>query len=214
MRNTLILICTIPLLSLVSCVATRDLAYQPFAEQENYRQTYQVYENKEVVKTATEEPSKKEVVVDLENQRAQLLVNGLVALDAPCTTGKEGKETPVGEYTVLEKIEDKQSNLFGKLYDKEGNLLFKGDRRKFEGEYETYEGFSIPFWMRMNYNGIGMHQSGSIKRQPASNGCVRLPANAVKKIFDLADVGTTVKVVSKKRPPTIERLKKMLTFWN
>jgi len=132
------------------------------------------------------------VVVDLKRQRVKLIQDGWVALDIPCCTGKKGKETPIGEFTITEKVRDKRSNLFGQLFDEEGELLHAGDRRKYKEEFHRYEGYSIPFWMRLNNDGIGMHESKSIYRSPSSNGCIRLPKKAAEELYHLVETGTAV----------------------
>jgi len=185
----------------VSCVT--DKSYEVFRDREDYRQTMDVYLNEKRVAKAVNTKKDKVLLVDLKQQRVKLLQDGWVALDIPCCTGKPGKETPTGKYKIMEKVEDKRSNIFGQLFDVEGNLLHGGDRRKYEGEYESYVGYSLPFWMRLNNDGIGLHQSKSVHRKPSSNGCIRLPKDAVAELFVAVDEGTRVKV--KKSTPSHDK---------
>ncbi|WP_435894650.1 L,D-transpeptidase [Oceaniferula spumae] len=136
------------------------------------------------------------VRIDISDQRAQLLVGDKqeVAMDLPCCTGKAGKRTPVGTYPIKKKIAAKRSNIFGSLY-KNGRQVHRGDRRKYRGSYDRFVGSSLPYWMRLTDSGIGMHYSAYVHRHPGSNGCVRMPREAVRTIFAKTLVGTPVDIV-------------------
>lgn len=174
---------------LISSCSTTD-PHQKFSERADYKKTYDVYRNEEVLKTANS--SNTRVKIDLSDQRAQLLVGDKVALDTPCTTGKAGKRTPTGQFKIKKKIVNKRSNIFGRIY--QGNrVVYGGDRRKYHGS-GRFVGSALPYWMRLTDDGIGMHYSGSVKRYPASNGCIRMPRPEVKTIYAKTRVGTPVLV--------------------
>jgi len=139
-------------------------------------------------------------------QRVRLVVNGKVALDAPCTTGAKrkfepntkiyrDKHTPLGTYKIREKIADKRSTIFGDIY-KNGKRIYHGDRRKYKGSWEgvKFVGASLKHWMRLTSNGIGLHASKYVKRYPGTNGCIRLPDHVAHTLF-AKDKGTVVRVV-------------------
>jgi lipoprotein-anchoring transpeptidase ErfK/SrfK len=50
----------------------------------------------------------------------------------------------------------------------------------------------MPYWMRIN-GGIGLHV-GFVPDQPASHGCIRVPASIQPLIFSKVGVGTPVTV--------------------
>ncbi len=84
------------------------------------------------------------------------------------STGIIGHDTPTGTFTVLEKDPDHHSNL--------------------------YDDAPMPWMLRLTWDGVALH-AGKVTGEPASHGCVRLPAAFARKLYDMADVGTTVSVV-------------------
>ncbi len=169
-----------------------EQAHREFTERADYPKTIEVYRNETLLKS--EDATQKRVKIDLSDQRVQMLVGDAVVVDSPCCTGKAGKRTPTGTFPVKEKIKDKRSNIFGSLY-RSGRKVYGGDRRKYGGSYDRYVGSSLPYWMRLTDDGIGIHASKYVHRYPGSNGCVRMPHGAVSTIFAMVDAGTPVDVV-------------------
>lgn len=195
MTKVLPLLCLFGALPLLfsSCSSNLDQSkYNAFKKRPDYRQTRDVYRNENLINTAN--GSNTQVRIDLSDQRAQMLVNGKVAMDLPCCTGKFGKRTPAGNFTITSKITNKRSTIFGSLYRK-GRRVYKGDRRKYRGRYDRYVGSSLPYWMRITNGGIGMHYSAYVHRYPGSNGCIRMPKAPIKTIFGKTKVGTPVQIV-------------------
>jgi lipoprotein-anchoring transpeptidase ErfK/SrfK len=178
--------------------------YTEFRKKVNLRKSYAIYEDKKLLAKANGKNTK--LKVDISEQRARLYVNGKVALCAPCTTGAKRKlepntktyrdqSTPKGTFKIREKIADKRSTIFGKMY--QGNkLVYKGDRRKYKGVKARYVGASLKNWMRLTSSGIGLHASKYVKRYPGSNGCIRLPYKVSQTIFKNVRKGTTVQIVN------------------
>ncbi|MDA1007108.1 MAG: L,D-transpeptidase family protein, partial [Verrucomicrobia bacterium] len=103
---------------------------------------------------------------------------------------------PPGNYTVLEKLKSgKASNLYGTIYDAEGNVhnsnADAGDPVP-EGGY--FKGASMPYWMRLTWSGVGMHR-GNVPRYPASHGCIRTYSAAVATVYSNVSIGTPVSIV-------------------
>lgn len=175
---------------IISCSTTssNEKRYQKFTNRSDYKKTYDVYRNEEILKQA--DSSNTRVKVDISDQRAQLLVGEVVAMDLPCTTGKTGKRTPTGQFKIKKKVVNKRSTIFGRVY--RGNrVVYTGDRRRYRGS-GRFVGSSLPYWMRLTDDGIGMHYSAGVKRYPASNGCIRMSREEVKTIFSKTRVGTPV----------------------
>jgi hypothetical protein len=84
------------------------------------------------------------------------------------STGIIGHDTPTGTFTVLEKDPDHHSNL--------------------------YDDAPMPWMLRITWDGVALH-AGKVTGEPASHGCIRLPAAFAKDLYAIADVGTTVSVV-------------------
>jgi lipoprotein-anchoring transpeptidase ErfK/SrfK len=168
-----------------------DSAYQAFQARPDYRETSEIYRNESLLRHSN--PQSTRVTVNLKTQRAVFRINGAVALDAPCSTGRPGKSTPTGSFAISEKKADKRSTIFGKVY-RNGRVVKSGDCRGYSGS-SGFVGASLPYWMRLNNDGIGLHASSSIARTPRSNGCVRLPMEAVKTIYENAPLGTVVDII-------------------
>jgi len=168
-----------------------NAGYKQF-KKTNKIKSFKVYENKKLLKKATGKNTK--IVIDISEQRIRLFVNNKVAIDSPATTGKRYKRTPKGTFNVTEKITNKRSTIFGKVY-RGKRCVYKGDRRKYKGRGK-YVGASLKHWMRLTSSGIGIHGSSYIHRVPHSNGCIRVPYKVVKKIFKSVKKGTKVRIVS------------------
>ena len=113
-------------------------------------------------------------------------------------TGKEGHGTVPGRYTITEKIEDKHSSLYGWFEDGSGNVT-DGDAKSCERVPEgmVYVPAPMPYWMRLTTYGVGMH-GGLIPEpgKPASHGCIRLPKEFVRLLFNSVHEGTAVTITN------------------
>ncbi len=178
--------------------------YADFRKHTNLRKSYSIYEDKKLLSKANGRNTK--LKVDISEQRIRLYVDDKVALCAPCTTGAKRKlepntgiirnqSTPKGTFCIKEKIADKRSTIFGKMY-RGKKLVYKGDRRKYKGKKAKYVGASLKNWMRLTSGGIGLHASKYVKRYPGSNGCIRLPYKVSKTIFNKVRKGTPVSIVN------------------
>ena len=165
--------------------------YEYFTEKEDYPKTYETFKSDTLLAAST--PDNTRVLIDLSDQRTMLLVNDQVALDSPTCTGRAGKRTPTGTFKIKEKIKDKRSTIFGRLYNG-SKVVHGGDRRKYKGSYTKFIGSSLPYWMRLTGDGIGLHYSKGVKRYPASAGCIRMPMNSVTTIYSKVRRGTPVTV--------------------
>jgi lipoprotein-anchoring transpeptidase ErfK/SrfK len=137
------------------------------------------------------------VRIDLSKQRGFLLVNGQIAMDYRISSGNSRHRTPAGSYRIIEKIRTKRSNLYGKVLNAEGKIV-KTDadaRKDAVPEGGSFLGASMPYWMRLTGNGIGMHQ-GNVNRRYASHGCIRTHYSAVPIVFAKTRVGTPVSVIN------------------
>jgi lipoprotein-anchoring transpeptidase ErfK/SrfK len=107
------------------------------------------------------------VVISIPLQRAYVYRGQALIAASSVSTGKEGKDTPVGVYPILQKKQMHHSNL--------------------------YDSAPMPFMQRLTWDGVALH-AGRNPGFPASHGCVRLPTAFAKKLFEVTDVGTTVVV--------------------
>jgi lipoprotein-anchoring transpeptidase ErfK/SrfK len=181
-------------------------SYKTFRSKTNLRKSFKVYKNNKLLKKASYKNTK--LTVDISEQRVKLYVNNMVALDTPCTTGAKrkfepntkiyrDKRTPKGTFRISEKLRDKRSTIFGDYY-RGKKRVYHGDKRKFKGSKKglRYKGASLKNWMRLTSSGIGLHASKYVKRNPGTNGCIRLPYNVSKTIFKHVRKGTKVSIVN------------------
>lgn len=177
----------------ISCstLPIRINPHNTFKNKSDYKSSSEIYKNEDLLNASNYNNTR--ISIDISDQRAQLYVNEKVALDTPCCTGRSGKRTPTGNFKIKEKIKDKRSTIFGRLY-KNGKQVYGGDRRKYKGSSDRFVGSSLPYWMRLTGDGIGMHYSKNVKRYPASAGCIRMPMDGVKTIYSKVRRGTPVTV--------------------
>lgn len=137
------------------------------------------------------------IVISLPEQKAHIYIGGKDAGWTYVATGKRGHSTPTGNFTVLEKTENKRSNRYGVIYNASGDIInhdatSSRDRIPDGG---NFEGASMPYWMRLTNYGVGMH-AGYIPHpgSPASHGCIRMPKEMAETLFEIVKIGTPVKI--------------------
>ena len=136
------------------------------------------------------------ISIDLSEQMATVERGGREIGWAYVATGIEGRGTPSGTYRITEKIVDKHSNRYGWIENEYGEVT---DNDASPGDPlqpgERYMPAPMPYWMRLTNYGIGMH-IGKIPQpgEPASHGCIRMPKEIVRTLFDQVKLGTPVKI--------------------
>ncbi len=114
------------------------------------------------------------LVVSLDEQRAYVYRNGIAIGVSTISSGKAGKDTPTGVFTILQKNKDHRSNL--------------------------YNNAPMPYMQRLTWDGIALH-GGHLPGYPASHGCVRLPQAFAEKLFGITHFGDSVVVANTKASP-------------
>jgi L,D-transpeptidase catalytic domain len=142
-------------------------------------------------------PAKSHLEIDLTTQKARLLNRAdEVVIETDVSTGKPGHETPQGRFRIIEKIEDKRSNRYGRYHDlKTGVDLGASDEHLEPPQGAIYEGYQMPFWMRLTASGIGMHVGYVVPGSACSHGCVRVPKDIQPLIFEKCCPGTKVEII-------------------
>jgi hypothetical protein len=105
------------------------------------------------------------VYVDLSRQLVTVYRNGVRIGVSTISSGKDGYETPTGVFTILEKDKDHRSR--------------------------TYDDAPMPYQQRLTWKGVALH-AGNLPGFPASHGCVRLPMEFARKLFEITPMGGTV----------------------
>jgi lipoprotein-anchoring transpeptidase ErfK/SrfK len=105
------------------------------------------------------------IVVDLLTQTAFVYRGEKVVGITTISSGKKGRETPLGFWSVLSKR---------KMY-----------------RSRKYDSAPMPFAQMIDDHGIALH-GGKLPGYPASHGCVRLPMKFAERLFGLTQMGSKV----------------------
>lgn len=108
------------------------------------------------------------ILISIPGQIAYVYRDGVLIAASTISTGKPGKDTPVGEFTILQKREFHRSNL--------------------------YSNAPMPFMQRLTWTGIALH-AGTLPGYPASHGCIRFPREFARRLFEITQLGGAVAVV-------------------
>lgn len=114
---------------------------------------------------APEATGPERVVVGLSDQLAYLYRGDTLVAVATISTGRSGRDTPTGIFSVLEKRPMYRSKKF--------------------------DNAPMPWMQRIDQYGVALH-AGYNPGVPASHGCIRLPGAFAKKLYSLTDIGTPV----------------------
>jgi lipoprotein-anchoring transpeptidase ErfK/SrfK len=137
------------------------------------------------------------IVIDTNEQKARVYSGNEQVGWTVIASGVSKHPTPRGEFAILEKVKDKRSNLYGKIVNSRGKVIKASATGKDPiPAGARFVGARMPNFMRMTYDGIGMH-AGPIPRpgHPASHGCIRMPSEFAAALFAHASHGTAVTVV-------------------
>jgi lipoprotein-anchoring transpeptidase ErfK/SrfK len=105
------------------------------------------------------------VVIDRMQQLMFVYKGGQLVGVSTISSGKKGKETPLGYWKVF--------------------------RKQVRGFSRKYDNAPMPYMQMYDEKGIAFH-GGALPGYPASRGCVRLPTEFAKKLFGLTKLGTEV----------------------
>lgn len=115
------------------------------------------------------------VEIDLTRQKVWVYLDGNLEVETSCVTGcvSKGHETPTGIFTLTYKQKDR---------------ILRGQKLP-NGNYEYQS--HVNYWMPFN-GGIGLHDAtwrssfgGNIYMNSGSHGCVNLPLEAARRIYDI-----------------------------
>ena len=166
-------------------------SYNAFVADPNYRHTRDVWYHDARISRAGTKNSK--IVIHLKNQRGVLWVDDQVAMDFPVCTGRSTHETPRGRFTIIQKDEDYRSRSYGSVFDVSGKCV-NSDATSSSPVPRggKFIGAKMPLWMLI-HGGIGLHV-GTVYRDANSHGCIRVPVEACRILFDKCGLGTAVVV--------------------
>ena len=182
-----------PLPVAVTPEVTELSPYEQFVSRSrNYPTVMEVYLDDALLEKAY---GKGTIYICLGQQRGRLYVDGKVAADWPVSTGADTHPTPTGRYRVRLMKKEHASNRYGKFFDAEGKCVDNNADAFTQPVPEggRFEGSAMPNWMRLTYDGVGMH-TGKVKAgKRLSHGCIRLPHQVACLLFDeVVKIGTPV----------------------
>jgi hypothetical protein len=114
------------------------------------------------------------ILVSLPDQILYVYRNGVRIGRSSVSSGKAGKQTPTGVFTVMQK--------------------------KVRHESSIYKGAQMPHMQRLTWTGIALH-AGHLPGYPASAGCVRMPVDFAAKLYSVTALGTTVIIADNSSAP-------------
>lgn len=135
------------------------------------------------------------ITIDLSQQRAYFFKGNHLVGVSQVSTGTEGLDTPPGDYKVIQKSENHESNLYGDYVYPDGRIAKKevDTTRDPKPAGAKFDGADMPYFMRF-HKGYGLH-AGYLPGFAASHGCVRMPIRMAKIFFENVQKGTPVKVI-------------------
>jgi hypothetical protein len=114
------------------------------------------------------------VVVSLTEQRAYVYRNGIRIGVSSASTGKRGYDTPTGVFMILQKDKDHTS--------------------------KKYNNAPMPYTERLTWDGVALH-AGGLPGYPSSHGCVHLPSEFARLLFEVSPMGMTVVIADENSAP-------------
>lgn len=115
-------------------------------------------------------------IINLKTQRALLYRNGVPIAATTVSTGRRGRETPTGVFTILEKQVVHHSS--------------------------KYDDAPMPYMERLTWQGVALH-AGHLPGYPASHGCIRMPAGFAKLLYRVTSLGMTVVIANVAAAPRV-----------
>ncbi|HZR06249.1 MAG TPA: L,D-transpeptidase family protein [Candidatus Udaeobacter sp.] len=136
------------------------------------------------------------VKISLGEQRAYFYKGGVLVGVSQLSTGREGRNTPYGHFSIMQKDRNHASNLYGDYVDSAGNVVVPNvDVKKDPKPPGThFQGASMPYYMQIA-PGFGLH-AGYLPGYPASHGCIRMPEFMAEDFFRSVSVGTPVTITN------------------
>ncbi len=111
-------------------------------------------------------PEQLRIEISRAEQQASVIKSGVPIFTTEISTGKEGHETPSGDFVITDKALVHRST------------IYKVD---------------MPYFMRLNCRDFGMHQ-GYLPGYAASHGCIRMPKESAQKLYKEIPIGTLVTI--------------------
>ncbi len=106
-----------------------------------------------------------QIVVSIADQHVTLYSNGIHVAQSPVSTGVQGRPTPTGVFSIIQKDRFHHSNL--------------------------YSNAPMPFMERITWSGVALHE-GPLPGYPASHGCIRMTHEFAARLWSITRLGVRV----------------------
>jgi len=144
---------------------------------------------------AASTPQAVTVYVSLKAAMIYVMEGDKALLVTPCSVGTPDHPTPTGHFKVTEKIPNKRSGEYG--FWTNGSNTVSGEAGHSPGTGYSYIGYPMADWVGFT-PGYGFHE-GYVWPVPRSHGCLRIHQNAIRKFYQLVQVGTPV-IIAQTQP--------------
>ena len=188
--GNVLLVCTM----LLAGCADRESATNPFFPNRTLTERSGEYGDEISYWDDARSGGKPRIVIDLEQQRAYFYRGDKIVGISVVSTGREGYDTPSGEFRVTQKDLTHVSSIYGDYVDRSGQVAMENVdvTRDPRPRGTIFRGAPMPYFLRIR-GGIGMH-AGYLPGYPASHGCIRLPKEMAAHFFQNAAIGTPVAI--------------------
>ena len=134
------------------------------------------------------------IVVKKRAQEAELYRGRTLVAVARISTGREGYETPAGNFRVIRKDPEHRSGIYGDYVDARERIVKANvDARKGgRPPGSHFLGAPMPFFLEFK-PGYGLH-AGHLPGYPASHGCVRMSRWKARQFYNESRLSTPVVV--------------------
>ena len=138
---------------------------------------------------------KPSIKISLSEQRAYFYKDTQLVGVSLVSTGREGHDTPVGSYKIIQKDKDHKSSLYGDYVDAAGHVIQKDIELSKDPKPPgaIFDGAKMPNFMRI-VGGTGLH-AGFLPGYAASHGCIRMPMFMSENFFKNVSNGTPVTIL-------------------
>lgn len=139
-------------------------------------------------------PGKPSIKIALSEQRAYFYKGGQLVGISQLSTGREGKDTPMGKFKVIGKDIDHASSVYGDYVDANDNVVMPNIDNQVDPKPPGthYKGAPMPYYMQIA-PGFGLH-AGYLPGYAASHGCIRMPEFMAEDFYNAVSPGTPVEI--------------------
>ena len=172
MKNNLLLLAALAALTLAGCETAK---VRPVYDPIGYK---------------PKNPANVRVKVSLQDRMVYVMEGDKPLLVTATAIGLPTKPTPKGNFSVIEKIENKRSGSYG--FWSNGTTIIAGTSGQCPGAGYRYVGYPMQYWVGFS-PGYGVHV-GSVWPVPRTHGCLRIHQHAARELYELVRIGTPVNI--------------------